>query len=226
MPFILPSDSQRTVIIGRTGSGKTQFGAWLLSEVHQPNDRRFILDFKLDDLLNDIPGLQEYKLGSKLPEKPGLYITHPQSNEDEKVERFFWDIHRQENSGLFLDETYMVDRESAAFRAILTQGRSKRIPVIMCTQRPVEISRFCFSESEHKCLFDLDDDRDKKTVREFMPVRNKVGKVIRDLPDLPPYHSYWYNSLNKQTTIMAPAPDKGKILDTFRVKLGAKRYVY
>jgi hypothetical protein len=224
MAFKLPSDSQRTVVIGRTGSGKTQFAAWLLSQKSFARRPFFILDFKLDELLNDIPGVKEHTLGDKLPKKPGLYITHPMTSDEEKLEKFLWDIWNKGNAGLFLDETMMVDKNSHAFRAILTQGRSKKIPVIMCTQRPVDISRFCFSESEFKCLFDLDDERDKKTVREFMPIRNKAGKIMRDVPPLPAYHGYWYDSTSKETTITLPAPSKDEIHHIFRQKLSSPRH--
>jgi len=224
--FRLPSESQRAVVIGKTGSGKTQAATWMLSQ--KAFDRRpfFVLDFKLDDLLNEIPGIQEYRLGAKLPKKPGLYITHPIPGDEDAVEEFLWSIWKRGNAGVFLDETYMVNKNSHAFRAILTQGRSKRIPVIMCTQRPVEITRFCFSESEFVYLMELNDLRDYKTVQEFVPKRiNNSNKVFDITQPLPQFHGYYYDSAAKNGFIMKPVPSRDAILDTFHSKLVERRHV-
>jgi hypothetical protein len=224
--FKLPSESQRAVVIGKTGSGKTQAATWMLSQ--KQFDRRpfFVMDFKLDDLLNDIPGIREHDLGSKLPKKPGLYITHPFPGDEDAVEEFLWSIWKRGNAGLFLDETYMIHKNSPAFRAILTQGRSKRIPVIMCTQRPVEISRFCFSESEFVYLMQLNDNRDYKTVQEFVPKRvNNTSKPFDITVPLPSYHGYYYDSAANNGYVMRPVPSRDQILDTFHDKLIDKRLV-
>jgi hypothetical protein len=222
----LPGETQRAVIIGKTGSGKTQAATWLLSQ--KSFDRRpfFILDFKLDDLLNDIPGLQEHSLTAKLPKKPGLYITHPIPGDEEDVEQFLWNIWKRGNAGLFLDESYMIHKNSGAFKAILTQGRSKRIPVLMCTQRPVDISRFCFSESEFVYLLGLNDQRDLKTVREFVPSKIKNSNAPFEISEaLPPYHGYYYDGTTGNGYVMSPVPDRETILNAFHSKLIAPRHV-
>jgi hypothetical protein len=216
-PFKLPNDSQRTIVIGKTGSGKTQAATWLLSQKRFDKRPFHILDFKRDKLINNIPGTQYHELGDKLPKKPGLYITQPIPGEEENVEKFLWDIWASEKRGLFLDETYMVDRNSKGLLALLTQGRSKQIPIIMCTQRPTGISRFCFSESEFVYLFYLNDERDKKTVREFVPF-----DISKPLPE---YHGYWYDSPRNASFVMKPVPSEDEILDTFHEKLAYKRHV-
>jgi hypothetical protein len=225
MTFQLPNETQRAVIIGKTGSGKTQAAAWMLSQ--KTFDRRpfFIIDFKLDDLLNDIPSLQHIKLGEKLPKKPGLYAVHPTPGEEDAVEEFLWSIWRKGNAGLFIDETYLINKNSPAFRALLTQGRSKRIPMLMCTQRPVDVSRFCFSESEYVYLMGLNDQRDYKTVREFVPERvaNTSKRFDVSVP-LPPFHGYYFDGTKTHGYVMKPVPPREKILDIFHEKLAAKRY--
>ena len=88
----------------------------------------------------------------------------------------------------------------------------------MCTQRPTGISRFCFTESEYVYLLFLTDERDKKTVKEFVPF-----DISKPLPE---YHGYWYDSPRNKQFIMRPVPSEERILDAFHEKLGAKRHVY
>lgn len=72
-----PTDTERITIIGKTGSGKTQGAAWLLSGRSYTSKPWIVFDYKYDTLLNEIPGTKHIEVGSKLPKKPGLYLTHP-----------------------------------------------------------------------------------------------------------------------------------------------------
>ena len=82
--FRLPNFHQRTAIIGRTGSGKTQFGAWLLS--HAPFDKQpyVMIDYKGDDLLNSIDRVREIGL-KEVPKHAGLYTIRPTPSENAGV---------------------------------------------------------------------------------------------------------------------------------------------
>jgi DNA helicase HerA-like ATPase len=148
----LPNDTQRIAIVGRTGSGKTYAAAWHLSKRNFDTMPWIIFDFKYDPLLQNL-GAIELPLGT-LPDKPGLYIVHPFPDDKEGIDNYLWQIWKHENIGVFIDEGYMVG-DSSAFRAILTQGRSKRIPMIILSQRPVWLSRFVFSEADFFQVFQL-----------------------------------------------------------------------
>ena len=82
---------------------------------------------------------------------------------------FSWELWKRENIGIYVDEGTMVTG-MGGFNACLTQGRSKQIPMIVCTQRPVSVSRWLFSEASFYMLFPLTDERDRKTVSSFVPV--------------------------------------------------------
>lgn len=210
----LPGNTHRHAIIGRTGSGKTQAGSWFLS--HAPFDKQpyVVFDYKGDDLLNSIPYIKELRLGD-VPKKPGLYITHPIPEKDDAVvEKYLWDIWSKEKIGLYFDETYMIP-DGPAFKTILTQGRSKRIPVIACTQRPRFITRFLFSEADFYSVFHLNDLPDIKRVEEMLP-----GSLTDRLP---PYHSRYYDVGNDLTFVMKPVPERDTILDRFDERLAPKR---
>lgn len=213
--FRLPNDTQRVTVIGKTGSGKTQGSAWLLSQRNFDAQPWIVFDYKRDGLLNSLPGATHLRIGDPPPKKNGLYLVHPNPGDNEKVEAFLWKVWERGRTGLYIDESYMLDKRSEAFQAILTQGRSKHIPVIAATQRPVEVSRFLLSEADFIQLYQLTDTRDIKTVKQFMPL--PIEKP------LPPYHSYWYDNAHNFRATLHPVPSADGIRTLFNTAIGPRR---
>lgn len=197
--FILPGPEDRTAIIGGTGTGKTTFGAWILSKQNFKARPWIALDFKGEELWDQVgdPPMRPLKLG-KMPGKSGFYRMSIRPGDDDEFEDWLWRIWEKENIGLFCDESSLIPQRNA-FKAILRQGRSKRIPVIACTQRPVDCDREIFTESQFVSVFRLDDVRDYKIIQGF--TRN----AAIDRP-LPPYHSYWYDKKQSKMVILKPVP--------------------
>lgn len=220
MPINLPNDTQRLSIVGATGSGKTQAALWHLSQRDFNIMPWVIYDFKYDESINDIEGTQTLELGAPLPEHPGIYIVHPLPNQTDAVESQMWEIWARGNIGVYIDEGYMIsdgNRVNKAFRAILTQGRSKHIPLIILSQRPVWLDRFVFSETEFFQIYRLQHNKDLKTVNEFIPF---------DLSQrLPEYESYYYDVPANKIVVLRPVPDRDTILDTIEAKLSKIRKV-
>jgi hypothetical protein len=214
--FHWPTDTQRITVIGKTGSGKTQFAAWHLSTRSFTSKPWVVFDFKLDELLNQIPGTQELSVTAKAPRKPGLYLVHPNPDQTEQVDDLLWRIWERGNTGIYIDEGYMIPPRSPSFQAVLTQGRSKRIPVIMLTQRPTWVTRFAFSEADYISLFTLNDRRDIKVVQQFMPM-----PIENRLPDA--YYSWWYDNARNVKAVLKPVPDRDRILDLFHARLIPQR---
>jgi DNA helicase HerA-like ATPase len=214
MTFQLPNHRQRVAIMGRTGSGKTQFGAWVLSR--SPFDRQpyVMIDYKRDELLNACDRVREIGY-NEIPKHPGLYILHPMPDHDDKVEAWLLNVWKRGKIGLYFDEAYMLP-DKTALRAILTQGRSKNIPAICLTQRPSWISRFVFTEADYYAIFHLNDERDKQTVRAFTP----PGLIATRLPQ---YHCAWYDVGNDEAFILQPVPDADTILDRLDDRLSPRR---
>lgn len=216
--FRFPNETQRTAIIGRTGSGKTQAGTWFLSEA--PFDRQpyIVVDYKRDRLIGGIDRAREIGL-KDVPKQPGLYVVRPNPADDEAVENWLWKIWAHEKIGLYIDEGYMLPMgPKGAFTSILTQGRSKKIPVLCLSQRPVFLSRFVFSEADFFAVFQLNDSEDAKTAQRYIP-RDRLN--IRD--ELPDYHFYWFDVAKRGAFHMQPVPRDDAILQRFEDRLKPKR---
>lgn len=221
----LPNTSQRIVELGRTGTGKTVAAVWQLSNF--PLDRKpwIVIDFKTDEHINGIPGARHVDLGF-IPGKKdtGIFIVHPlpsdadapKLGEKSPIEQYIWKIWEREDCGIFCDEGYMMARNKA-FEACLTQGRSKRIPMIVCSQRPSWLSRFVFSEADFFQVFHLNDARDQQTVQAFVPV------TYEDQENLAEYHSLYYDVAKNKVWNFNPVPPIEEIYKTFESKLKPQR---
>jgi hypothetical protein len=215
--FRLPDDSQRAVVIGRTGSGKTQFGVWLLSLASYDVMPWIIFDFKGDDLIKKIRP-QEISIHDAPPLKAGLYVVRPIPKVDEiAVEKFLWQVWRNGNTGLYFDEGYMVAK-SEAYGAIMTQGRSLRIPAITLTQRPVFANPFTFSESDFFAIFQLNKKDDNKKVSEYT-----LDFDFRE--KMPRFQSRWFDVGQGKIYNLLPAPNSASIIQSYKNRIKPKMKV-
>lgn len=216
--FRLPNISQRTAIIGRTGSGKTRLGWKLLSLAPFDQIPYVLVDYKREGLFTTVDRIRE--IGNReVPKKPGLYIIRPHVGDEEVMENWLWKLWSNENCGLYIDEGYMLPQNPrGAFTAILTQGRSKHIPVYCLTQRPSWISRFVFSEADYYAVMQLNDERDAKTVQAF--IKKDKADVTRELPD---YHAYWYDVARRRAYGFKPVEDETIISEAIAKRLAPKR---
>jgi DNA helicase HerA-like ATPase len=212
MSFRFPGGDARTTVIGATGTGKTTCGVWLLS--NQRFDKRpwIVVDFKREGIFDyiGIPPIRHIGLTERIPRKPGLYLVSPRPDEDDALEAWLWKVWERENTGLFVDEaSLMPDRD--AFRAILQQGRSKRIPLIACTQRPVDVKRGLFSEASYFCIYRMADRRDYKTVEGFVPADLSAP--------LPVHHWHWYDVQKNKLMHMGPVPRPETVAASVRERI-------
>lgn len=217
-PFRLPTTTQRTAIIGRTGSGKTRLGWWLLSFAHFDIQPYVIVDYKRDELFSSVASIREIGI-NEVPKRPGLYIIRPNVGDVDGVEQWLWKVWEREDCGLYFDEGYMLPQNPrGAFTALLTQGRSKHIPVYCLTQRPSWISRFVFSEADFFAILQLNDDEDYKTVQRY--IKKDRLDVYQELPD---YNSYWYDVAKRQAFHLQPVPDETLISERIAKRLAPKK---
>lgn len=192
MSIRLPTKHDRLIIVGKTGSGKTLAGLWHLS-VADRSIPWVIIDYKKDA---SIASLNPEPLDLRTMEPGKLYRIAPIVN-DPNIEGLLWQLWERGNVGIFIDESYMLPNGDA-INAILTQGRSKCVPVIALTQRPVFVPRFFFSEADFFQTFWLNDARDRKTVTSFQP--DEVDQRLAA------YNSYYYDVGHDTLSIMRPVP--------------------
>lgn len=211
MTITLPRFDKRTAIIGSTGSGKTQLAVWLLSSRDFNKRPWIIFDFKGDELIEAI-GPREINVYGGVPKAPGLYVVRPIPGRDDKaVEQFLWNCWAKENVGIYVDEGYMLGNRNPAFRACLTQGRSKRIEMMVLSQRPVWLDKFAFSESNYFAVMNLTLADDRKYVSSYIG-----GEQINLLPK---FHSLWYDCDGQIGTRLTPVPGKDELLERFEQRL-------
>lgn len=197
---------------GMTGSGKTIAALWHLSLRNYTQRPWVIVNSKGDETIDAIPHTHELTLGDA-PKKAGLYIVRPVPGlDDDKLEETLWKVWERGKTGLFTDEGYMVPRRSKAFPALLTQGRSKQIPMITLSQRPVHMNRFVISEADFHQVFFLADEMDRDVVQRFIPYDVSENR-------LPKYHSYYYDVSGDDFTGLKPVPHPDSILETFEQRL-------
>jgi hypothetical protein len=213
----LPDRRSRTVVIGRTGTGKTVAALWHLSNYSlvQP---WVIFDFKNDEHIDSIENIQHIDF-DYIPSKKddGIFCLHPLPSQQAEVEKYLWKLWARENVGVFCDETFMMGKNNDAFDTLLTQGRSKEVPMILCTQRPVWISRFAFSEASFIQIFDLNDARDIQNIESFTPLSWDEESPLQE-------HESFYYDIAKDTLIrLRPVPPMKEIRKAFAEKLRPKR---
>lgn len=214
----LPDDSQRIVITGRTGSGKTLEALHHLSQRSIDTKPWICLDFKGADYLSQLPVSSPATLEEQPPNEPGLYVVKAEIEEVKggPVEDYLMAIFQQGNTGVLIDEGGMVGQSNRALRLLLTQGRSKNCPLIICSQRPVFIDKYCFSESEFLQFFYLQMRDDQDRVHEYVGEDRLDFDSIRALGK---YHSIYYDVIEDEMTVCEPCPMFPEIYDRILTRL-------
>lgn len=205
----LPANDARTSILGSTGSGKTVFATWLLSSRDFNIRPWIIIDFKGDDLLNSI-GAKNVPINS-FPKDPGLYIVKPLPGEEGLVSSFFHKAWSRENIGLLIDEGTMILKQDRWFRACLTQGRSKHVEMIICSQRPLWLDKYVFTESTFFSIHNINYLDDRKHLAAYLD-----GEVPGRLVN---HESLWYDVAGQELSRLSAVPPPEQLKTIFKKRL-------
>lgn len=210
--FRLPTSDEHITIVGRNGSGKSQFGYWVLSERDLRNETYYVTDYKRETLFQSLHNAKRISFRDT-PAEPGLFILEARPDQEREVEDWLWRVYEGTDTGLFVDEGYMLPQiPRGAFQAILTQGRSKRIPVTTLTQRPVRVSPFAFSEASHIVVFDLNRKKDWQTIEEMTPEGFSEWVPAEFGDELPRFHARWFAVKEKASFAVRPVPDAAELV--------------
>lgn len=215
--MLLLDKGERGLLIGQTGSGKSQ------NAIFQLRNAKvwpiIIFDTKIEDAFFGVPddseslevieSLSDFEKHSKLPRNkmPDFTLVRPGIDEMQDFELLdaYSGIayHKFGPVFLYYDELYNWHNNGRAgnnMLALLTRGRSKGKTWLGSTQRPCFISRFCFTESQKFYVHLLSDVRDKKTVENGIPNYSRLGNP-------PKYHFYHYEvGHHDAPQLIAPVP--------------------
>jgi hypothetical protein len=204
----------RVAVIGPTGSGKTHAAMWHLSNASFTARPFVVIDPKREELIAQIDGARYIDIG-EIPKYPGIYVVNPVPSDAPLLDAFLTSIWDHENVGIWIDEGLMFGTGDG-IDACLTQGRSKKIPMIVLMQRPVWVSRFVVSEATFIQYFGLSDKRDQLTVQSFAP-NLPVDQYLEQ------YHSFYYDVPKRKNYHFKPFPTAVKILARINSRLDTLR---
>jgi hypothetical protein len=183
---------QHVLLVGQTGSGKTTLAKQLLSL----RPYRVMLVTKPDDLT--YRGWQTVKTAGRVVAGDRAGSAFRLWPEYERQTREFLTLFRQVwNEGcwcVYIDETYYLEKQlglQSEIVKLLTQGRSKKISVVLGVQRPCWITRFALSEPSHILCARLGDKRDIQTMSDV--AGESWANSLRDLK------KYDFSYLNKES---------------------------
>lgn len=155
---------EHTIAIGTTGTGKT----FLVSELVKLRDNVVVFRTKEDDIdfdgfrmARDIKPMRHWK-NERL-------LIMPKYDDQWKVgHELLEEVFSVGRWTIVIDEFFYTQRLGLQkdLEKILTQGRSKKITVVLGVQRPVQVTRFAVSESRHIFCFRVEG-RDLKTLRDI-----------------------------------------------------------
>jgi hypothetical protein len=205
MAYRVPTESETLAIIGMNGSGKTQGGAFVLSRMRFQEYPFILMNFKREEMFAEFNPFPMTSF-TNIPRTPGIYNLNctPYDVEEGKTDEFFLAVHQQGNCGIFIDECMEIGN-SKALRLCLTQGRSLKIPMIICTQRPKLVPVAVFTEAKQYMIYDQTHPDDRKLIAGYV-------RQEKPLPDLNRYWFWWYDKVDKQLLKMRPVPDRNNII--------------
>jgi hypothetical protein len=224
--FAFPGPADRLTINGMTGSGKTTFAMWLFAESADFDKKPWVfVDYKNEQLLRQVTAEEmgeEIGLGETLPKNPGVYVVRPDVMKGPApVVEFLWRVYKRGKIGLFLDEATMIPElrgegnSGGPFQSLLSQGRSKEIPIWTLAQRPVHVNKMVYSESNFSCAFKLKSRKDlEKIIEEAIPEHSEnFEEVWSPTLRLRPHYSRWYDANQEKSWILRAAPPPQTILN-------------
>lgn len=201
---------KRALVAGRTGSGKSTLGNWLLN---RSTGHYVILNPKWTASYNALPDLVTVKFRGlhdcgKIADAMMKYRyvnVEPQSTaaDPQTLDAIVLWIHDNfRDIGLCVDELYSLHNNGRAGEGLigwLTRGRELHQSFIGMTQRPAWISQFLFSESDYIGGMALNLEKDRKRMVE-MTGHAEFEKHLQ------PHHWLWYDVQRNSLRRFGPVP--------------------
>lgn len=194
---------ERWCILGKTGSGKTEFAKYMLRLVAQKMPV-VIIDVK-EQWLGDYPEWETDKKQRGTIDKPWLvdefdpkkWVQVLQPDElgsgDDRLEKLCYDMLKTRNRFIYFDETEGIATANmvpAGIRRIWKTGRSKGIGAWVATQTPSGIPRIFKSQADKFFTFMVGD--------EDVELASIIGHAGKDeVSELNPFEYYFYDTKDR-----------------------------
>lgn len=155
---------QHVAAVGDTGTGKT----YLISKLVQLRQYVVVLRTKPDDI--KFEGFTKARRANALDDlyDTRILLTPEHSHQMREGYELLERVWQQGGWTVVIDELWYLEKLlklGPLAERLLTQGRSKRISVVVGMQRPAQISRFAISQCTHLFSFRVEG-RDLQTIKE------------------------------------------------------------
>lgn len=167
---ILPPIDGRALVVGMSGSGKTTLMKRIMREI-ETTSRVLVTDPKAEwprARYTTITRPSEFKYEYRYPI---LFIPKADDFDNPDVyDPLFKICWERKDITIYNDEImFLGTRPTRFLRAIMAQGRSRKIRIINGTQRPKTIPKVTITEANTFYVFKLTDIEDIRAVRQMVP---------------------------------------------------------
>ena len=199
--------SDRFLIVGRSGSGKSVLARALFESVGPP---RCVIDPK-DDPATTGGAFADRRVAvtfhdpARLPDAEVIRFVPRDPADLEAYDRVYRELFERPGVFVWADEaSWPLPARGAppAAGKLIAQGRVRGIGHLALHQRPVEVARIVPANSEHLVAFDIGHPDDVQTMAKAIGI--DPAELAADLRSLPPHGFAWYSARDRTLTVCDP----------------------